>query len=128
MATIKQKWKDFTIPDNIQSEYPELIKLILATDSMDDNERQYWFDILPSMTNEQIDRLYDILDTEKRKLDNLEKKYQDEIKNLNEKHLIEWQDFQIKKANKKVIEAKDKDKATNGEEDPDDILKMLNDM
>ena len=127
MATIKQDGKDFTIPDNIQATYPELVKLIISTDSMDDNERQYWFDILPSMTNEQIDRLFDILDTEKRKLYDLEKKYQDEIKNLNEKHLIEWQDFQFKEASKKIKEEKAKDKANN-DEDPDDILKMLNDM
>ena len=73
MATIKQNWKNFIIPDNIQNTYPELVKMILATDSMDDNERQYWFDILPSMTDEQVDRLYNILDTEKRKLDDLEK-------------------------------------------------------
>ena len=129
MATIKQNWKNFIIPDNIQNTYPELVKMILATDSMDDNERQYWFDILPSMTDEQVDRLYNILDTEKRKLDDLEKKYQDEIKNLNEKHLIEWQDFQIKNAKKKVEEAKAKDATTNSKDDPEDILiKMLNDL
>jgi len=46
-------------------------ELIVATESMDNDERQYWFDIMPSMTDAQIDRLYDILDTEKRKLQEL---------------------------------------------------------
>ena len=128
MTKVTQNWKNFNIPDIIQSSYPELVKLILETDSMDDSERQYWFDILSSMTNEQVDRLYNILDTERRKLDNLEKKYQDEIKDLNEKHLIEWQDFQIKEASKKVKEEKAKDKASWKEEDPEDILNMLNDL
>ena len=48
----------FTINDEMQSKYSELIKLILNTESMDDDERQYWFDIMPSMTNAQNDRLF----------------------------------------------------------------------
>ena len=52
--------------------------MILATESMDDDERQYWFDIMPSMTDSKIDRLFSILDTEKKKLEELEVKYQEE--------------------------------------------------
>jgi hypothetical protein len=98
--------------------------MILATESMDDDERQYWFDIMPSMTDSQIDRLFSILDTEKKKLEELEVKYQEEIKDLNEKHLIEWQDFQMKDSKKKIAaeEAKEVD------DDADDVLKMLNNI
>ncbi|QFR39395.1 hypothetical protein A9Q91_04145 [Candidatus Gracilibacteria bacterium 28_42_T64] len=124
MAEIKQGGKAFHVSDDVQAQYAELIKLILATDSMDDNERQYWFDIMPSMTDEQVDRLYSILDTEKKKLEDLETKYQDEIKQLNEKHLIEWQDFQLKDSKKKIKEEESKDQETDAE----DVLKMLNDM
>jgi hypothetical protein len=91
---------------------------------MDDDERQYWFDIMPSMTDEQVDRLYNILDTEKKKLEKLEEKYQDEIKNLNEKHLIEWQEFQMKDSKKKIKAAE----AQDAKEDADDVLEMLNDL
>ncbi len=124
MAQIQKGDSTFTIADDIQAKFPDLIKLIVATESMDDDERQYWFDIMPSMTDEQIDRLYDILETERKKLEDLEVKYQKEIKSLNEKHLIEWQEVQIKEGKKKVAEAK----ANEREEDPDDILKMLNDV
>jgi hypothetical protein len=108
------------------AQYKELADLILYTESMDDDERQYWYDIMPSMTDEQIDRLYNILDTEKKKLEKLEMKYQNEIKNLNEKHLIEWQEFQMKDTKKKIKdeESKDKDK----EEDAEDVLSMLQDL
>jgi hypothetical protein len=68
MAEIKQNGRVFQISDEIQAKYNELVKLILATESMNDDERQYWFDILPSMTEPQIDRLFDILDTERKKL------------------------------------------------------------
>lgn len=124
MADIKQNWKTFTISDEIQAKYPELIKLILATESMDNDERQYWFDIMPSMTDSQVDRLYNILETEKKKLEDLETKYQDEIKSLNEKHLIEWQEFQLKDSKKKIKEEESKDK----KEDADDVLQALNDL
>ncbi len=123
MAEITQNWKTFQIDEEIQAKYPELIKMILLTESMDDDERQYWFDIMPSMTDEQIDRLFNILDTEKRKLEELEMKYQDEIKNLNEKHLIEWQEFQMKDSKKKIKQAEEAEK-----DDADEVLAMLNDL
>ncbi|MFZ3233577.1 MAG: hypothetical protein WA194_08925, partial [Patescibacteria group bacterium] len=109
MAQVIKDGHAFTILDEIQAEYPELIKLVLATESMDNNEKQYWFDILPSMTDEQVDRLFDILETERRKLEELELKYQEEIKNLNEKHLIEWQEFQSQESRKKIQQAEAKD-------------------
>jgi hypothetical protein len=98
--------------------------MILATESMDDDERQYWFDIMPSMTETQIDRLYNILDTERQKLQELEIKYQEEIKELNEKHLIEWQEFQMKDSKKKIAQAEAADKS----DDAEDVLAMLDDL
>jgi hypothetical protein len=126
MADIKHNDTTFYIADEVQTKYPELIKLILHTESMDDDERQYWFDIMPSMTDSQVDRLYNILETEKQKLEELEDKYQKEIKSLNEKHLIEWQEFQAKKSKEKMAEVKKNEKAD--EKNPDDVLSMLDDM
>lgn len=78
-----------------------LKKLISATESMDHTEKQMWLGLLPKMTDDQVARLFDILETERKSLEELEIRYQEEIKNLNEKHLIEWQDFQYKDARKK---------------------------
>ena len=124
MADIKHNGTTFYIADEVQTKYPELIKLILHTESMDDDERQYWFDIMPSMTESQVDRLYNILDTERNKLQELEVKYQEEIKDLNEKHLIEWQEFQMKDSKKKIAKAEAADKT----DDADDVLSMLDDL
>ncbi len=124
MAELKQNWKTFTISDEMLAKYDELIKMVLATESMDDDERQYWFDIMPSMTESQVDRLYNILDTERKKLQELEIKYQEEIKDLNEKHLIEWQEFQMKDSKKKIAKAEAADKS----DDADDVLAMLDDL
>jgi len=124
MAELKHNWKNFIISDEMLAQYKELVDLILWTESMDDDERQYWFDILPSMTNEQIDRLFTILDKKKKKLEKLEEKYQEEIKNLNEKHLIEWQEFQMKDSKKKIKEQESKD----WDDDADAVLNMLNSL
>lgn len=126
MAEIKQNGVTYKISDETYSRYKELIDLIIATESMDNEERQYWFDIMPSMTDSQIDRLYNILETEKKELQKLEVRYQEEIKNLNEKHLIEWQEFQMKKAKQKVNKAKAQESWED--KNPDEILEMLNDL
>ena len=124
MAEINHNWKIFNVSDEMQAQYNELVKLIIETESMDDDEKQYWFDIMPSMTDDQIDRLFNILDTEKKKLEALEEKYQTEIKKLNEKHLIERQEFQMKDSKQKIKAAQD----SESEDDADDVLKMLNDL
>lgn len=124
MAEINHNWKIFNVSDEMQAQYNELVNLIIETESMDDDEKQYWFDIMPSMTDDQIDRLFNILDTEKKKLEALEEKYQTEIKKLNEKHLIEWQEFQMKDSKQKIKAAQD----SESEDDADDVLKMLNDL
>lgn len=60
-----------------------LISLILSTESIDDSERQYWLDLYPSMTKEQANQLYQILDEERYKLEELNKQFLEEIQNLN---------------------------------------------
>ncbi len=125
MAQISHNDFNFILLDEIQLKYPELIKLILHTESMDNNEKQYWFDILPSMTDEQIDRLFNILETERHQLEELEVRYQEEIKTLNEKHLIQWQDLQSKKTKDKIQKAESQDK---WQDEADDVLSMLNDL
>lgn len=109
IVTLEQNGKKFILRREILFQYDELIKMVLATESMDDDERQYWFDIMPSMTDKQIERLYNILDTERKKLEALELKYQEEIKELNEKHLIEWSEFKVKEEIAKENNASDTD-------------------
>ncbi|MBP7822751.1 hypothetical protein KA050_00160 [Candidatus Gracilibacteria bacterium] len=121
MATIQKGNTTFTLLDEIQTKHGKLIELILATESMDDSERQYWFDILPSMNADQIQRLYDILETERKKLDELEKKYQKEIEGLNQKHMVEWQSYEMKKQ-KETIAQKEAADTGNKKDDAQAVL------
>jgi len=94
-ATQVQKSK-FHIPQIVKDKYANLIPLILQTESMDDEEREYWFQILPIMTSDQISKFKNILVTEKQQLTKLDKDYENELSKINEKHLQEWQEFESK--------------------------------
>jgi hypothetical protein len=122
MAQITHNDFTFTLLDEIQVKYPDLVDLIIGSESIDNNEKQYWFDILPSMTDEQIDRLFNILMTERRQLEELNLKYQEEIKTLNEKHLIEWQSLQSQKTREKIQKEEKNDTSKN---DADAAINML---
>ena len=64
------------IPDDVRSKFPELIDLIVASESMNDEERQYWINILPIMTPEQTEDLRGILDNERKQLEAIDKNMQ----------------------------------------------------
>lgn len=66
---------DIAVPDNVKQQFPELVALVLGSESMNDEERQYWINILPIMTPEQIENLRDILESEKKQLAAIDEKY-----------------------------------------------------
>ena len=74
------------IPADIAQKFGDLIELIKASRSMDDSERQYWIDVLPIMSEDQIQNLRDILDNEKKQLAEAETAYsegmQEAVKNV----------------------------------------------
>lgn len=63
------------IPAETQKNFGELIQMMLQSRSMNDEERQYWVDVLPIMTEEQIANLRDILETEKKEIQAADRTY-----------------------------------------------------
>ncbi len=63
------------IPDETKEKYPDLVEKIKNSKSMNNSERNYWLQVLPVMTPEQVKELEDILDTEIRKLKEIDEKY-----------------------------------------------------
>ncbi len=66
---------DFEIPEKFLKEEADLVALVIQSESMNDGERQYWFNLSEIMNAEQIDKLRDILTREREKLNEIEKKY-----------------------------------------------------
>jgi hypothetical protein len=82
---LREQAKTFSIPDKFLGEKPEIIVMILESKSMDTNEeKQSWFNLLPIMNDEQYKKLVDILDREKQKLGEIEKKYEEKKQNIEE--------------------------------------------
>lgn len=121
--------KDFKIPEYMLKEDKELVELIMLSESMNDGERQYWFDLTKTMNIQQVEKLRDILLKERRKLAEIEAKYgvkketklsPEEAKKKNEQIEKNWQE---KKA---ALEAREK--AAENEENEDDILAELDEV
>ncbi len=114
----------YSVPASVTEKFPDLIQLIKETESMNDSERDYWFQILPIMTEDQIKKFRDILLNEKTQLQKLDKEYDQEMKKLNEKHLIEWKEFETKEKRKALTTAESASK-TEEKAQEEDLLKRL---
>lgn len=114
---VRNYWKEveakYVIPRLVREKYPQLVQLIKETESMNDEEREYWFQIMPIMTEEQIRKFVGILDNEKQQLQKLDTEYEGEISKLNDKHQVEWDAFEAKK---KREEIKQQEKAAEAAE------------
>lgn len=117
----------YAIPKSVKEKYPDLIELVKTTESMDDQEREYWFQIMPIMTPEQIEKFRNILITEKQQLSDLDKEYEDELNHLNEKHLLEWKEFETKEKSKAIKQAEQANSVSEKQME-EDLLAKLSDV
>ena len=112
------------IPPELQQKFGDLIDLIKKSESMNDEERQYWINILPIMTPEQIQNLRDILENERKQLAAIDTKYQTEIEKLGQAEVIK----QTEEERRSRRVARSSTEATHKEQEDkaaDDILKQI---
>ena len=116
---------NFDIPDKYLVEDTNLIVMILESRSIDTTEeKQNWFNLIPLMNSEQIDKLRAILTKEKVKLKEIEEKYDKKKKEIKDKYIKKREeDWYVKK----VEEIKEKeDVFTEKEaEEAEDLLDMI---
>ncbi|HEY5713865.1 MAG TPA: hypothetical protein VIT68_00775 [Candidatus Gracilibacteria bacterium] len=67
--------QDFTIPPAMLQKHPDIVDLLIKSESMDDDERQYWFNLYESMEDDHIERLRGILAKEQERRAQIEQKY-----------------------------------------------------
>ncbi len=125
--TSKNQEDKFHIPQAVKDNYPNLIPLIINTESMDDEEREYWFQILPIMTEDQVAKFKNILVTEKQQLEKLDQEYEAELAKINEKHLQEWQAFEAKQQ-REALEEKEKAHEDQESSTEEKLLKKLQNL
>jgi len=115
----------FDIPEEFLEIDSELIILILKSKALEtDEDKQNWFNLLPLMTEEQIDKFKEILLKERKKLDEIEEKYNNKKREIRQKYLLRWQKMwyieKVKEIQKKEEQLKSKD-----EQEAEDLLNAL---
>lgn len=76
------------IPDSTKQQFSVLVQMIVDSESMNDEERQYWINILPIMTPDQITNLENILTNEKKQLKAIDEKYAAQVQNISNEELL----------------------------------------
>jgi BMFP domain-containing protein YqiC len=72
----------------------DLIVLILKSKSIESKEdKQNWFNLLALMTSEQIEKLRNILLKERKKIEEIETKYEKKKIDIKKKFLEKWQEM-----------------------------------
>lgn len=112
------------VPQEVLTKYPDLVELIKKSESMNAEERQYWVNILPVMTPDQVQNLRDILENERKQLAAIDSKYQTEIDKLGQAEVVRQTEEQRKKqrterTGKETAHKQEEEKAT------EDILKQI---
>ena len=112
------------IPEDVLKKHGDLIALIKQSESMNDEERQYWINILPTMTSEQVQNLRDILENERKQLAAIDAKYQTEIEKLGQAEVVKQTE---EERTKRRLERSGKEAAHKEQEDKtaDNILRQI---
>ncbi len=119
--------KKYTIPESVKAQFPDLVALLIKTESMNDEERDYWFQVMPIMNEDQIVKLRTILVNEREQLKKIDEEYDSEMKKLNDVHKSEWNTFEAQQKKAALVQAE----ATHEEEEAtkeEDLLKRLEEI
>ncbi len=113
------------IPDAVRAQFGELIELILKSESMNNEERQYWVNILPVMTPEQVQNLRDILENEKKQLAAIDQKYSKDMNSVDQKQFVAQVDEERKRRLAERAAAEQSAKQTE-DKTAEDLLNQIN--
>ncbi|MFA4891638.1 MAG: hypothetical protein WC604_04835 [Candidatus Gracilibacteria bacterium] len=124
---IKEAEKYYIIPKLVRDVFPDLVKLIFETESMDIDEREYWLQILPIMTEDQIKKFRDILVNEKDQLKKLDKEYESEMSSLENKHQKVLNEEEIRRNREELKSKEDAAEVTEAKTE-EELLKQLGNL
>ncbi len=97
------------ISPEVQEKFASILVLIQGSESMNNEERQYWINILPIMTPEQLKNLQDILSSEKKQLAAIDAKYSKEMTQVSGAAAVQSMEQKIRTQKEKRREAEQED-------------------
>lgn len=80
----------FTVPTGLTDEKMGIYNRIVDTSALNDDDKRKLIDKLPKFNKDRINSLNSIIDEAEQKLIEVNLKYQNELKALNERHLESW--------------------------------------
>ncbi len=117
----------YIVPSLIREKFPNLVKMIYETESMDQDEREYWLQIMPIMSEDQVVKLIEILKNEKEQLAKLDAEYDKEMVRINAKKNKKIDEVKLKE---KLTSIKKAETSSEGDEQAQeaDLLKQLEEL
>ncbi|TSC58986.1 MAG: Tetratricopeptide TPR3 [Candidatus Peregrinibacteria bacterium Greene0416_19] len=112
------------IPADLQATFGGLVALIKESESMNDEERQYWINILPIMTPDQVKNLQQILESERRQLAEIDRQYATEIGRLGQSDQIR-QTGEERRQRRGERQSKEESHRSQEEQNAESILKQI---
>lgn len=77
----------------------EQIRLMInETTVLNEAEKKYWLDLLPTMNEGQLAQLKNILETEQKNMREIDKKYDKKLEGVAQKYLSRWDSEKVKAA------------------------------
>jgi cellulose biosynthesis protein BcsQ len=119
-----QAGANLIIQPEVREKFGPLLDLIIHSESMNDEERQYWINILPIMTDEQIKNLSDILQNERSQLAAIDAKYAKEIEQVGQEQFLK----RVGEERQQKLEERKQEEETNRraeEGHADDVLRQI---
>lgn len=113
-----------TIPAETQAKFGPIIELIKGSESMNNEERQYWINILPIMTMEQLKNLEEILTSEKKQLQAIDAKYSKQADAIGNAASVSNMEQKIK-SRKKEREQTEREDAVREQQHEEEILSKI---
>lgn len=112
------------VSDELRTQFPDLVDLIEHSESMNDEERQYWMNILPIMTAEQIGNLREILTTERTQLAAIDAQYAKTIDAVGQEEFLKQVSEERQKRQSERTQAESSAKETEDKK-AEDLLKHI---
>ncbi|MCK9466812.1 MAG: hypothetical protein M0P94_00640 [Candidatus Absconditabacterales bacterium] len=120
-----EKASKFDIPDYFLEDNSDAVILVLNSRSLSkDDEKQNWFNLVPMMNEEQINKLKDILIRERDKIAEIEEKYEKKKEEIKEKYQTRFNAVNYQKT-MSTIQTKEELIRDKEQEEAEDLLKNL---
>lgn len=121
-------WKvamDFTIPDAFLEKEPDLVALVLKSRSLaKKEEKQSWFNLVPMMNEDQVEKLRDILTRERDKIAEIEAKYEKKKEEIKEKYQSRFDAVEYNKK-REAMQDKEEDIREKEVEEAENLLENI---